>query len=120
MSTTSSSNSGETFASFRPPLKESTRKQRAFRGRQVLRKRSVRVATDIGRGFAYLFIGLGIAMFIFQGSFGGAWLAFIGWFLGQAASAEARYIAYGGSAQRTACARLVPPVSGPTGATLDA
>jgi CBS domain-containing protein len=54
---------------------------------------ATRVATDIGRGFAYLFIALGIAMFIFQGSFSGAWLVFIGWFLLQAASAEARYIA---------------------------
>jgi Zn-dependent protease/CBS domain-containing protein len=54
---------------------------------------ATRVATDIGRGFGYLFIALGIAMFIFQGSFSGAWLAFIGWFLLQAASAEARYIA---------------------------
>src|SRR6266480_1859288 len=41
MSTISSSNSGETFASFRPPSKESTRKQKAVRGRQVVRKRSV-------------------------------------------------------------------------------
>jgi CBS domain-containing protein len=32
-------------------------------------------------------------MFIFQGSFSGAWLAFIGWFLLQAATGEARYIA---------------------------
>src|SRR3954465_14505798 len=54
---------------------------------------ATRTAADIGRGFAYLFIGLGIAMFIFEGSFSGAWLAFIGWFLLQAASAEARYIA---------------------------
>jgi Zn-dependent protease len=54
---------------------------------------ATRIATDIGRGFGYLFIGVGIAMFIFQGSFSGAWLAFIGWFLLQAASAEARYIA---------------------------
>jgi Zn-dependent protease len=54
---------------------------------------ATRIATDIGRGFGYLFIGLGVAMFIFQGSFSGAWLAFIGWFLLQAASAEARYIA---------------------------
>jgi CBS domain-containing protein len=54
---------------------------------------ATRVATDIGRGFGYLFIALGIAMFVFQGSFSGAWLAFIGWFLLQAASAEARYIA---------------------------
>ena len=51
------------------------------------------IAAGIGRGFGYLFIGIGIAMFIFQGSFSGAWLAFIGWFLLGAASAEARYIA---------------------------
>ena len=54
---------------------------------------ATRIAADIGRGFAYLFIALGIAMFIFQGSFSGAWLAFIGWFLLQAATAEARYVA---------------------------
>jgi Zn-dependent protease/CBS domain-containing protein len=54
---------------------------------------ATRVGTDIGRVFGYLFIGLGVAMFIFQGSFSGAWLAFIGWFLLQAATAEARYIA---------------------------
>jgi len=54
---------------------------------------ATRIATQIGRGFGYLFIALGIAMFIFQGSFSGAWLAFIGWFLLQAATAEARYIA---------------------------
>jgi hypothetical protein len=29
-------------------------------------------------------------MFIFQGSFSGAWLAFIGWFLLQGVRAEAR------------------------------
>lgn len=54
---------------------------------------ATRIGTDIGRIFGYLFIGLGLAMFIFQGSFSGAWLAFIGWFLLQAATAEARYIA---------------------------
>jgi Zn-dependent protease/CBS domain-containing protein len=54
---------------------------------------ATRIAADIGRGFAYLFIALGIAMFIFEGSFSGAWLAFIGWFLLQAATAEARYVA---------------------------
>jgi CBS domain-containing protein len=32
-------------------------------------------------------------MFIFQGAFSGAWLAFIGWFLLQGARAEARYVA---------------------------
>jgi Zn-dependent protease/CBS domain-containing protein len=54
---------------------------------------ATQVGSGIGRGFGYLFIALGIAMFIFQGSFSGAWLAFIGWFLLQAAGAEARYVA---------------------------
>ena len=54
---------------------------------------ATRVASEIGVGFGYLFIGLGIAMFIFEGAFSGAWLAFIGWFLLQGARAEARYVA---------------------------
>jgi Zn-dependent protease/CBS domain-containing protein len=54
---------------------------------------ATQVASGIGRSFGYLLIALGIAMFIFQGSFSGAWLAFIGWFLLQAAGAEARYVA---------------------------
>jgi Zn-dependent protease/CBS domain-containing protein len=54
---------------------------------------ATRVASEIGQVFAYLFIALGIAVFIFQGSFSGAWLAFIGWFLLQGARAEARYVA---------------------------
>jgi Zn-dependent protease len=51
------------------------------------------VASGVGRGFGFLLIWAGIVMFIFQGSFSGAWLAFIGWFLLQAATAEARYVA---------------------------
>jgi CBS domain-containing protein len=54
---------------------------------------ATRVASDIGQGFGYLFIALGLVMFIFQGSFSGAWLAFIGWYLLQGAKAEARYVA---------------------------
>jgi Zn-dependent protease/CBS domain-containing protein len=54
---------------------------------------ATRIASTIGRGFGYLLIAAGIAMLIFQGSFSGAWLAFIGWFLLQAATAEARYVA---------------------------
>ena len=54
-------------------------------------RRATRVAATIGRGFAFFFIALGIFMFIFQGSFSGAWLAFIGWFLLQAATAEDNY-----------------------------
>src|SRR5512132_1599200 len=53
---------------------------------------ATRVAANVGRGFGYLLIAAGIAMFIFQGSFSGAWLAFLGWFLLNAATAEARYL----------------------------
>jgi Zn-dependent protease len=53
---------------------------------------ATRVGADVGRGFGYLLIALGIAMFVFQGSFSGAWLAFLGWFLLTAATAEARYL----------------------------
>jgi Zn-dependent protease/predicted transcriptional regulator len=52
---------------------------------------ATQLAATVGRGFGYLFIALGIFMFVFQGSFSGAWLAFIGWFLLQAATAEDRY-----------------------------
>jgi len=54
---------------------------------------ATRVASDVGQGFGYLFIALGIAMLIFQGSFSGAWLAFIGWFVLQAARSESRSVA---------------------------
>jgi Zn-dependent protease/predicted transcriptional regulator len=52
---------------------------------------ATRAAARIGRGFGFLLIAGGIFMFVFQGSFSGAWLAFIGWFLLQAATAEDRY-----------------------------
>jgi Zn-dependent protease/predicted transcriptional regulator len=54
-------------------------------------RRATRAAARVGRGFGYLFIAAGVLMFIVEGSFSGAWLAFIGWFLLQAATAEDRY-----------------------------
>ena len=61
---------------------------------------ATRIAANIGRGFGYLMIAGGIFLFIFESSFSGAWLAFIGWFLLGAASAEQRYLvareAFGG------------------------
>jgi Zn-dependent protease/CBS domain-containing protein len=53
---------------------------------------ATRTAANVGRGFGYLLIAAGIAMFIFESSFSGAWLAFLGWFLLNAATAEARYL----------------------------
>ena len=52
---------------------------------------ATRLAAGIGRGFGYLFIGGGIALFVLEGAFSGAWLAFIGLFLLQAARSEARH-----------------------------
>jgi Zn-dependent protease/predicted transcriptional regulator len=54
---------------------------------------ATRVAAGIGRGFGYLLIAGGLLLLVFVGALGGAWLAFIGWFLLQAAGAEARYLA---------------------------
>jgi Zn-dependent protease/CBS domain-containing protein len=54
---------------------------------------ATRVSANIGRGFGFLFIAGGIALFVFANSFSGAWLAFIGWFLLGAASAELQYLA---------------------------
>jgi Zn-dependent protease/predicted transcriptional regulator len=51
------------------------------------------VAAWIGRAFGYLLIAAGVLLFIFQGAFSGAWLAFIGWFLLGAAGAERRELA---------------------------
>jgi Zn-dependent protease len=50
-------------------------------------------AAEVARVFAYLFIGVGLAEVFFLNSFAGVWLAFLGWFLLQAAGAEARYLA---------------------------
>jgi Zn-dependent protease/CBS domain-containing protein len=54
---------------------------------------ATRLAANIGRGFGFVFIAGGIALFIFANSFSGAWLAFIGWFLLGAAASEARFLA---------------------------
>jgi Zn-dependent protease len=54
-------------------------------------RQATRIAAGVGRGFGYLFVGAGVFLFIFHGSFSGAWLAFIGWFLLQAATGEDRY-----------------------------
>ena len=50
------------------------------------------VAAAVARGIGYLMIGGGLALLIFLNAFSGAWLAFVGWFLLQAAGAEDRYL----------------------------
>ena len=50
------------------------------------------LSANIGRGFGFLFIALGLLAFFQGAGIGGIWMAFIGWFLLTAASAEARYL----------------------------
>jgi Zn-dependent protease len=54
---------------------------------------ATRVAAGIGRGFGYLFIAGGVALFFWADATSGLWIAFMGWFLLGAASSEARYLA---------------------------
>lgn len=51
------------------------------------------IAAGISRGFAFLMIGGGVFLFMAEGAFSGAWLAFLGWFLLAAANSESRYLA---------------------------
>jgi Zn-dependent protease/predicted transcriptional regulator len=53
---------------------------------------ATRVSATIGRGFGYLFIAAGVALFFWANAVSGLWLAFIGWFLLGAATSEARYL----------------------------
>lgn len=62
-----------------------------LRGRDL--ERATVTAGYAARALAYLLIAGGIAAFLFLGAFGGAWLAFIGWFLLQASGAEVRWVA---------------------------
>jgi Zn-dependent protease len=55
------------------------------------RARATRVAAGVGRAFGYLLVAGGIALiFSAKDTWGGVWLALIGWFLVQAATAEGR------------------------------
>ena len=50
--------------------------------------KATRWAVIVGRGFAYLFFAAGALLFFTGNYLDGLWIAFIGWFLLQAASAE--------------------------------
>src|SRR5919109_1437803 len=51
---------------------------------------ATRVAAETGRATGLLIIAAGFVLFLLGGMFGGAWLAFLGWFVLSAAGAEAR------------------------------
>jgi Zn-dependent protease len=51
---------------------------------------ATRIAAETGRATGLLIIAGGFVLFLLGGMFGGAWLAFLGWFVLSAAGAEAR------------------------------
>ncbi len=56
-------------------------------------RKSTRIASNVGRGIGYLLILIGIAMIFFGAWINGLWLAFIGWFLENAAASSYRQLA---------------------------
>jgi len=57
-------------------------------------RRATLIAANVGRFFAFLFIFAGIWQ-MFSGNFGGGlWIAFIGWFLDNAASAQVQQVMF--------------------------
>jgi Zn-dependent protease/CBS domain-containing protein len=54
---------------------------------------ATRTASRVARVFAYVLIAAGLGELVLLGSLGGVWLAFLGWFLLQAAAGEARSLA---------------------------
>ena len=54
---------------------------------------ATRIAATVARGFAFVFIALGVVRFFMGDVVGGAWMAFLGWFLLGAAMSEVRYLA---------------------------
>ena len=73
-------------------------------------KRSTRIATRVGQGIGYLFILSGIIiMFLFHQWFNGLWIAFIGWFLENAASASYRQTGWREALQGFTASQVMTP-----------
>jgi Zn-dependent protease len=85
------------------------------------RNRATRFAARLGRGAAYLMIGLGVVMFLTGDAVGGLWLGFIGLFLSQAARSAEVQAAFAGRIEglRVADVMDAEPVAIPETLTLD-
>ena len=79
------------------------------------RRRSMELAANVGRAIAGVFVGLGLALFLFApgGGIDGAWLALIGWFLYRSAGAEVAFARLEGMLTGLPVRRLVPEGPGP-------
>jgi Zn-dependent protease len=85
------------------------------------RNRATRFAARLGRGAAYLMIGLGVVMFLTGDAVGGLWLGFIGLFLSQAARSAEVQATFAGRIEGLRVADVMDeePVSIPETLTLD-
>ncbi len=85
------------------------------------RNRATRLAARLGRGVAYLMIGLGVVMFLTGDAVGGLWLGFIGLFLSQAARSAEVQAAFAGRIEGLRVADVMDeePVAIPETLTLD-
>ena len=72
---------------------------------------ATRLAAGGGRVLSIAMIVAGLAMTVLLGAFSGVWLAFIGWFLLQAAGAEARQVEHGGLGLRVRDMMVADPVT---------
>jgi Zn-dependent protease/CBS domain-containing protein len=59
-------------------------------------RRATIVAAHVGRGFGFLFIFVGVWQMLVGNFGGGIWIAFIGWFLDSAASAQIQQVMFQG------------------------
>ncbi len=57
------------------------------------RTKSTRLAANVGRGFGYLFVGLGVGLVVVGEAFGGIWLGLVGVIISGAARGAARQTA---------------------------
>ncbi len=79
-------------------------------------RRATVIAANVGRGFGFLFIFIGILMML-HGDFGnGIWIAFIGWYLDSTASAEVQQAMF----QGMLAGHTVAQAMGQTGPTVSA
>jgi Zn-dependent protease/CBS domain-containing protein len=82
---------------------------------------ATRIAATAGQGFGLLMVAGGIALVVVIGAFSGAWLAFVGWFLLNAAREERvaadRLQVFGG--RRVGDVMVRDPITVPPDATLD-
>lgn len=60
-------------------------------------RRATLIAANVGRGFGFLFILLGVWQVLTGNLGGGLWIAFIGWFLDSAATAQVAQVMFQGA-----------------------